>query len=134
MVTGFSSRILDAGSELIYWLYSGDYDPGIDVAGSFEIDNAALTINLGDGFSAEAGEEFFLIKRPTTYSGIFDGLAEGATLSIDDYTFEIGYAMGDGSDMIGLTVVPEPRIAAAMAAAVVGLVVMFRRRRRHGLA
>ncbi len=131
---GGSARIFDAGSELIYWLYSGEYDPRITVAGSFEINNGGLTIKLGDGFSADLGEEFFLIQRPTNYTGIFDGLTEGSTLSVDGYTFEIGYAMGDSNNMIGLTVIPEPRIAAAMAAAVAGLVVLLRRRRRNGVA
>ncbi len=127
----FTNRIFAEGSELIYWLYAADYDPRIDIAGNLVIDQADLTIELGDGFSAVLGEQFHLIRN-SDRSGTFKGLLEGDTISIGNYSFAISYDMGINGDMIGLTVIPEPG-QFALAAVVLGAVLVLRRRlRREG--
>lgn len=129
---GAQSRYFADGSELIYWLYSGEHDQRIDIAGSFEIAGATLTIELGDDFTATLGEEFYLIKRPANFTGAFADLTEGDMFSVGDYTFQISYAMGASGNLIGLTVVPEPATAAIFAAlAAIALAVSRTHRQRN---
>lgn len=120
-------RIFDSGSEIIYWLYNEDKvvggvgNPRIDINADFVINDSILTIELGTGFAAQEGDEFFLLRHTGSDlmgpvdgfsgSGIFMGLSEGAAFWVGNTPFEISYAMGTEGDMVGLTVIPEPRTA-----------------------
>lgn len=125
-------RRFDEGSELIYWLYSGEYDPGILISNTLVIDDATLTIKLGDDFTAGLGETFLLIRN-NNLTGTFLGYAEGSLYSVDGYTFEVSYQILDGgNNFVGLTVVPEPAHVGLLVGALVFAVgAVWRRRIRR---
>ncbi len=83
-------------------------------ANVLDINGALLELVIGDSFSAGLGETILLAEYDSLIGTFFDK-AEGSEFSVAgfDYAFEISYVMGDGST-IGLTVVPEPRVYAAL--------------------
>lgn len=124
-------RVFAEGSEIIYWLYTDDTGPRIDLFGGhndvdFHIDNATLTLELDAGFSAEIDDEFFLIRH-RNLTGSFADMGDGAKFSVGDYWFQIGYNMGTGGDMIGLAVIPEPSVSMLFLTGALGLLLARRR-------
>ena len=72
----------------------------IDVTGTVNINNA--TLNIDDtGYTAVGNETFVLIDNDAAdaITGTFNGLAEGATLTVGGRTFVISYVGGDGNDV-----------------------------------
>lgn len=71
--------------------------------------DATLELTLGVGFSAAISDTIVLIEYQTL-SGEFANVGQGDFITIGGYTFEMDYAMGSGSNLIGLTVtaIPEP--------------------------
>lgn len=129
--TSREARRFSENSELIYWLYSGETDARINITGPLEIENATLSIELDDDFSAALGEEFLLIGYGTTLDGTFAGLAQNTVFSVDDYYFQISYDFLDASndEFIALTVVPEPGSVGLLLLA--GMAGLMRRNRRR---
>jgi hypothetical protein len=81
-----------------------------DVAGLVSLGDATLTLSLG--FTPPVNSSFIIINNDLTdsVSGMFAGLAEGATFAAGGQTFMISYAGGDGNDVVltDLGAVPEP--------------------------
>ncbi|MBN1556111.1 MAG: PEP-CTERM sorting domain-containing protein [Phycisphaerae bacterium] len=90
--------------------------------------NVDLDLSLGAGASFNEGDFISLITYSEYVSGTFDGLAEGASLSVGGYDFEITYVGGSGGNEVGLTVVPEPTTIGLLA--VGGGLALLRRRIR----
>ncbi len=77
------------------------YDQLVNTAGSLSLDNTNLNVSLVDGFTPTAGEQFVIVNNAgTTFAvtGTFDGLPEGASLSIGGFPFKISYLGTNGSD------------------------------------
>lgn len=63
---------------------------------------ATLDLVLYDGWSIKQGDAFMLIdnRSTTDVAGTFEGLAEGAQLSLSGVVFNISYVGGDGNDVV----------------------------------
>ncbi len=63
---------------------------------------ATLNAVLSEGWSVKTGDSFTIIdnRSTTDVQGTFDGLAEGAQLSVGGVTFSISYVGGDGNDVV----------------------------------
>lgn len=73
----------------------------IDVTGTVDLNNA--TLNIDDtGFTAAGNDEIVLINNDgaDAVTGTFNGLPEGANVTVDGQNFVIGYASGDGNDVV----------------------------------
>jgi hypothetical protein len=70
-------------------------------AGSVTV-NSTLRVGLSSRFTPAVSETFTLIKNETgtTINGIFAGLAEGSTFTVNGMTFRISYLGGGGNDMV----------------------------------
>lgn len=90
------------------------------------LDSTLQLIIAGD-FVAAMNDEIHLIEY-TSLTGTFAGLSEGATIHHDGHSFTIHYAMGLDSNVIGLTVIPEPATIALLTGALAALLVLRRRR------
>ena len=82
----------------------------IDVTGTVDINNATLNID-STGFTAVGNETFVLINNDgaDAVTGTFNGLAEGATVTVGGQNFSISYVGGDGND-VELMGVPETEV------------------------
>ncbi len=74
----------------------GSYDPVNIYQG------AALNVVLSAGWTVKQGDKFTIIDNLSTeaVSGTFDGLAEGAQLTVNGVTFSISYVGGTGNDVV----------------------------------
>ncbi len=70
----------------------------LNVAGPVDLAEASLDASLG--FSAANAEQFTIIKSTAPIVGTFDGLPEGASLTIGSTPFTISYHGGDGNDVV----------------------------------
>src|SRR5262249_50547994 len=72
----------------------------LEVAGQITLGNATLNGSLG--FSPTANEQFTILNNTSALpvSGTFNGLAEGATVTIGGQPFRISYTGGDGNDVV----------------------------------
>jgi autotransporter-associated beta strand protein len=79
----------------------------VNVTGIVSLGNATLSLQLA--FTPTGGTMFKVINNDLTDSvvGIFNGLAEGATFTVNGQAFSISYIGGDGNDVV-VTAVPEP--------------------------
>ncbi|WPZ34021.1 DUF4347 domain-containing protein [Thalassobaculum sp. OXR-137] len=79
----------------------------IKVTGTVTLSNATLNATLG--YTPASGDVYTLIDNDgvDAVTGAFDGLAEGATLTIGGSTFQISYLGGTGND-VTLTYRPPP--------------------------
>ncbi len=70
------------------------------VTGTVALSNATLSVSLGYG--AAIGDSYTVINNDGSdaVSGTFNGLAEGSTVTFGGATFQIGYAGGDGNDVV----------------------------------
>ena len=61
-----------------------------------------LNVSLGGGYTPTVGDTYMIIKNDGTdaVSGTFDGLAEGATINVGGYDFQISYVGGTGNDVV----------------------------------
>ncbi len=114
-------------SKAIFWLHDTTQAAGINVSGgNLVIDPATFELVLGDGFSATLGDTFQL----AAYSTLSGAGFTNSTFSVDGYTFEIDYDLGD-ANVVGVTLVaiPEPATAALLfSAAILGIVLLRRKR------
>ena len=71
----------------------------INVTGTVTISGATLDLDIG--YSSVEGDSYVLINNDGTdaVTGTFDGLAEGATLTLSGRTYQISYAGGTGNDV-----------------------------------
>ena len=92
-----------------------DYDQ-LAVGGSVTLTHVDLQLALGSGFSPTVGTAFTIIKNNggSAVSGVFAGLAEGATFLIRQTEVQITYAGGSGHDVV-LTVVPTEAVPTSLA-------------------
>ena len=70
----------------------------LNVSGQVNLGGGALDAFLG--FTPTAGEQFTIIKSTVPIVGTFDGLPEGASLTIGNTAFTISYVGGDGDDVV----------------------------------
>ncbi len=104
----FADLNLNASSELAVEL-SGttactDYDQTV-VTGTISINNANLNLAVWNSFQPAVNTVYTIVDNQGTsaVSGVFTGLAEGATTQLDGDTLQISYVGGDGNE-ITLTV------------------------------
>ncbi len=120
--------ILQANTLLHIHLYANNQAAALTSTSTFTITNAILGLEIEDSFSATLGDKIALIDY-TTLTGQFAGYDEGDEFSIGGYSFQFTYNL-DGQNVVGLTVIPEPRAYALLFAAVVLGVVFIRRRKQ----
>ncbi|MBE9070418.1 hypothetical protein IQ260_27625, partial [Leptolyngbya cf. ectocarpi LEGE 11479] len=79
-----------------------DYDQ-LQAVGTVNLSNASL--NLGLGYTPALGDTLTIVDNDGSdaVSGTFNGLAEGSTIGVDGFSFQISYLGGDGND-VALTV------------------------------
>ena len=115
----------------------GGYDR-LTSTGNVILTGSTLTASVGSGYTPVAGQKLFIIVNSGAGSTTptFNGLAEGATLNIGGFDFQIHYGanfeapgqpLTTGND-VALTPVPEPTTVLGIAAA--GAFAMTRLRRR----
>lgn len=138
LATVTSSAIFEEESALALYLNDPQQNPLLVVSNDvtsdalLTVNNAQLVLSLGNDFSAVLGDTIVLIQYDIfdIQNGHFNGLADGATIQIGDYSFTIDYAWIDGGDnFIALTVIPEPTTTAVVAALLAALVAVRRIRR-----
>ena len=81
-------------------------DPLMEISGNVYLDGSAATLDLSlqTGASYSANDVIRLIEYGGTLSGTFSNYTEGQIFKLDDYDFQFGYALTNGSDtFIGLT-------------------------------
>jgi hypothetical protein len=71
------------------------------VVGTVNITNGTLNVSRYNGFKPVVGQKYVIINNDGTdaVTDTFAGLAQGATFTIDGYTFSISYKGGDGNDV-----------------------------------
>jgi autotransporter-associated beta strand protein len=116
----------------------GTYDR-LNSTGNITLTGSSLTASVGGGYTPTFGDKLFVIVNSGagTTTGTFNGLAEGATVTIGLNAFTIHYGAnfeGGGQPLTGgndvaLTPVPEPATVLGVAAAG-ALAVGLRRRFR----
>ncbi len=135
-VTG--NAIFEENSALALHLYNPQQDPLLVVSHSvtsdalLAVNNAQLLVTLDHDFSALVGETITLIRYDifNPENGHFNGLADGATITVGDYSFVIDYEWIDGgNNYIALTVIPEPITSSIILALLVAGLVAVRRMR-----
>ncbi len=70
----------------------------LNVAGAVDLAEASLNASLG--FTPTNAEQFTIIKSTAPIEGTFNGLPEGASLTIGNTPFTISYHGGDGDDVV----------------------------------
>jgi hypothetical protein len=70
----------------------------LDVNGPVNLGYTELNVSLG--FTPANGDQFTIIKSTAPIEGTFDGLPEGASLTIGNTPFTISYVGGDGDDVV----------------------------------
>jgi fibronectin-binding autotransporter adhesin len=88
-----------------------EYDQ-IQANGTVDVTGATLNVARFNNFTPATGQTYTIIANDSNdaVTGTFLGLAEGATITIDGYTFTISYVGGDGNDVV-LTVTGVPPVA-----------------------
>ena len=94
---------------------SGEFDQ-LNVTGTVDLGAGVTNLNIThwNGFAPALNDSFVIINNDSTdaITGTFAGLAEGATTTVDGYTYAISYIGGtDGNDIVltvtGVPVTPE---------------------------
>lgn len=78
-----------------------EYDQ-LSVTGAVDVTGGTLAISRYNNFEPSVGNSFAIINNDgnDAVTGTFSGLAEGATISLNGYTFTISYVGGDGNDVV----------------------------------
>ena len=81
-----------------------DYNQ-LQAAGNIDLNNATLSTTLGNSFTPTPDEQFTIIDNTGTspITGTFQGLAQGATLTVSGTTFSISYTGGTNNNSVVLT-------------------------------
>lgn len=125
--------LASADSTLSLTLQTGVFAAPIQIGSLFtETGNAVIgdsifELMLGPGFSANLEEVFEIMTYGGELTGTFAGLSEGDIIHLDGYQFQLSYGSGS-SDMISLTVIPEPGVVVLL---LLGAVLAGFRRRTH---
>jgi hypothetical protein len=83
----------------------------LNVAGA--VDLAEVSLNPSLAFTPASAEQFTIIKSTAPIVGTFQGLPEGASLTIGNSSFTISYHGGDGNDVVlteGASVAAAPAV------------------------
>ena len=74
----------------------------VDIVGTVTLNNATLSASMLPGFASSVGNKYQIITNGGTDAvvGTFNGLAEGATLTINGQAFTITYKGGTGNDVV----------------------------------
>jgi hypothetical protein len=75
----------------------------VQAAGPIDLGGSTLSLTLG--FTPQVGDSFTLLSTgdPSSVTGTFAGLDEGATFTQDGLTFQITYQGGLGGNSVVLT-------------------------------
>lgn len=107
------------------------------IGGNATLGNAALIVDLINGYAPTIGNTFEILDVSGTRFGRFAGLGEGAIFRADGQDFSITYTGGDGNDVFLTSInpapVPEPSPFALLLVAG-GLVVVRRIFQRRPIA
>lgn len=118
-----------ANTLLQIYLHSPAQAAALTSTADLTVTGADFSVLLDDSFVATAGEKIALINY-SNLIGQFAGYDEGDEFTVGGYTFEFTYSL-DGANVVGLTVIPEPRVYALLfAAAVLGVALVRRRAAR----
>lgn len=126
----------EEGSFYTIALSTGHFNPLIETNTATLEDNVTLTLELASGFDAQLGEVFQILAYDDGFVGNgligqFDGLQEGAILSVQGFQFDFELSYGDGiADSVTLTVIPEPGLA-GLGLGLLALLGLIRRPSRH---
>lgn len=84
------------------------YDQSI-VNGAVDVTGGTLSAQLYNNFKPAAGQKYTIISNDGSdaVTGTFEGLAQGATFTVNGYTLSVSYTGGDGND-VQLTVTAVP--------------------------
>ena len=80
----------------------GNHDQ-LNVTGTVDLGSAtALSVIHWNGFRPALNNQFVIINNDGSDAvvGVFQGLAQGATLTVDGITYTISYTGGDGNDVV----------------------------------
>lgn len=64
------------------------------IGGALGLSNATLKVNQPAGFSPAIGTSYTIMKNFSSLGGTFNGLANGATITVDQVTYTISYSDG----------------------------------------
>jgi hypothetical protein len=87
----------------------------LNVTGTVDLGSSTtLDLTHWNGFRGSLNNQFVIINNDSTdaVTGTFQGLADGATITIDGISYTISYDGGDGNDVV-LTVTSAPTTATA---------------------
>jgi len=89
----------------------------IVVEGSVQLGGASLAVDLGS-YAPTAGDAYTLLANDggDAVAATFNGLAEGATLAAAGRDLALGYASGDGNDIVLTALNAAPTVAAGLVA------------------
>lgn len=81
----------------------------INVTGTVDLGSGTLNTDIVNDFKPAKDNSFMIISNDGTdaVTGTFDGLAQGATFTVDGAVFAVSYIGGDGNDVV-LTVQSVP--------------------------
>jgi autotransporter-associated beta strand protein len=91
----------------------GGYDQ-LNARGTNSLSNATLNVLPAFTTPVAIGQQFVILRNALSIpiTGTFNGLAEGATVSANNYTFRISYVGGSGHDVV-LTLIGIPGTVAS---------------------
>ena len=96
-----------AGATLRFGLDNAD-NSRLAAAGPIDLGGATLALELAPGFAPAAGQQWTLVDN-TGAAPVQGRFAQGTTISLPGYAFEIDYAGGDGNDVVlKLVAAPAP--------------------------
>ena len=112
-----ADRSADFQVDIIGAVAGAGYDQ-INVTGSVTLGNTELSLNMSNSFLPMLGQAIVLIDNDGTdpVNGTFEGLPEGATITLNGFQFQVSYHGGDGNDVtLTSTLVPRRWTGAASA-------------------
>ena len=88
----------------------------INVTGTVTLGNANLYLTLGSSFVPSLGQQYVLINNDgaDAVSGTFNGLPEGATITLSGYQFQLSYHGGNGNDVVLTSLNGKPASSTAL--------------------
>lgn len=126
VTVGAGGATLYAGSNLNLVIHS---EEAMFITQALTITDSILNLSFADDFEPLIGQQIMLIEY-TSLTGLFDGINQGGNLLIGETLVSFDYGSGT-NDWISITVIPEPKTAAALFAIAGLLTVVFLRRRRR---
>lgn len=72
------------------------------VNGTVNLTGSTLDLDIITTFKPTTGDTYIILNNDSNdaITGTFTGLAEGATVTVDGYTFRVSYVGGDGNDVV----------------------------------